>query len=612
MFCHKKIFKFALFATTCLVLGLGGWIFAEHFYVQGRYSFFCFDLDFLRSFYPWRIRPDMFPGEAKGAPLSILTASFVFQFFRVGSSFLFVLIIIGVWFSSILTLSTKKIWTNCLTLLTTPIWSLLFLFFAISPKFPTYFVYSILWAGVFFYLVSLIKKPFGSLIIAGLVGCCAVWLIGFVATIVFWVFYSLFFFIHFRPHLSRLHLFFFFTIVITLQPLIIGKVHAINTFQIYRSGFAKKWYKNGFHKEWNLFIRVNKTDRLITEKRYQEALEIANFYWFSHPCPYEDLISGKNSLFKKFSPEHLVLRQRLAIYTKLALIGSHRLNEDFFNYYRIPEIYNDLSDHNTPIISTIKVFYDRLMGNFTGVYSWAMNLMELFGIDYFLLNESIQAALICEQYNLADKYIRLQANTLFYRKQALIHYKTMTVLQQSNSTENKEREIQQEVEWINEKRKLGLTTWMDETGDIYKEAVVLWSQNPSCLENLEYISLFDLLYKRLDSTVRNIEKYVELSKQTPPYRFPKAWQEMLFIMMKEKPNQIPSSILPFIEQMTWDETILKQCRLFYRDLEIYAKGKLTPVDLTKRFGHTFIYNYYFRFLLETNSSLPKNPPILSH
>lgn len=610
MFCrNSKLFGFFFFAIAIFIVVWGGYAFAEHFYALERNSFFSFNTNFLNGFWPWNPRPDIFPGEKHTPGLALLTASFAFQFFKTGITTQIAVILTGFIFSIVFSLSLKRIWKSRFALCTAPVWAAAYLFFTISPKFPEHFVYALLWASIFFLCISRLKKPLPSLVVAGLTGCCAAWLIGFVATMAFWIFYSIFFFLHHRPRLAGSLFHGLFTVGIALQPLSIGNVHAITACQIYRSDFEKKWYQTGFSTQWSLYNRVKKTERLVMETRYQEALETANPYWFSHPCPVEDLVTGKNTLYPQLPVQQITLRQWLAAYTKLALIGSHRLNEDFFSYYRIPEIYNEFSDEGIPYFSNIKILFNRLMGNSTGVYSQAMNLMELSGPDYFLLDESIQATLICEQYGLAEKYIRLLASTLFYQKQAEIYRKASEILQQSVTNGHAEPEVLQIVTKIKERRKLGLTTWMNETDDVYRDAVALWRQNPASLENLEYLSLFDLLYKRLDSVVSHIGTYIDLSKQTPPYHLPESWQEMLFIMMQDMPNRIPVSVYPLIEQMEWDEKVLKQCRLFYQIREQYAKGGMTPIEITKRFGHTFVYNYYFRRFLDIWPHPQKKPPL---
>lgn len=608
MFCErKKIVGILSFIVTGIILIWGGVFFAEHFYALERNSFFAFHPDFLSAFNPWNPRPDMFPGEQHTPGLALLTASFAFQFFRTGYTALIAVILTGSMFSAVFTASLKRIWKRHIVLATAPLWATAYLFLAVSFKFPLHLVYALLWAGLLFLSATRIKNPTAGLVLSGLAGCCAVWLIGFAATMVFWLFYSVFFFCNTRFSYGRGILYGLFFIGIGLQPLAIGRIQAVNARQIYRSGFVEKWRTKGFGAQWHLYGLVKKTERLVMDGRYQEALEVANPYWFAHPCPIDDLITGRNTFYKRLSAQQIELRQWLAVYTKLALIGSHRINEDFFSYYRIPEIYDNLADISLPYFNKTKLIYDRLWGNSTGVYSQAMNLMELSGPDYFLLNESIPAALVCEQYDLAHKYIRLLESTLFYRKQATTYRKAAQLLRQPASMTDAEPEVLKTAAHLKELRNLGLITWMDKNGSIDLEMTELWKQNPASLENLEYLSLLDLLDKRLDKVAENIETYLALSHQTPPYHLPKAWQEMLFIMMQDTHIDIPTAVLPVIEQMQWDPNVLKQCRLFYQAREKYAGGGMTPAEITQRFGHTFAYNYYFRRFVDVTPSSPSTP-----
>ncbi|MCM1169593.1 MAG: DUF6057 family protein [Bacteroides sp.] len=337
-----------------------------------------------------------------------------------------------------------------------------------------------------------------------------------------------------------------------------------------------------------------KAERLLMENRYGEALQLANGYWFSHPCSIDDVVTGRNSLYAGMSQTEMLFRQDLAAYTRVALLGAHRLNDDFFTYYRVPEIYGQIDDGAAPASTAVSVLRNRLTGNHTAVYSQIMNVMETEGLSYWMLEQSAFSALVCRQYGLADKYIRLLENTLFYRKQARAYREVSRLLQDSAAMQDCSPDLRLLLDEIGRERAKTLKDYIYTSGSGEAEARELWRQNPSSRENLEYISLIDLLYKRTDRVTAHIGDYLRLSgQQRPPYRLPSSWQEMLFIGIEEGQGQIPPQVMEYMQDLAWDQAVLKQCRLFYQARESLRRGTMSPQQITQSFGHTFAYNYYY-------------------
>ncbi len=346
-------------------------------------------------------------------------------------------------------------------------------------------------------------------------------------------------------------------------------------------------------KDYRLGRILMKTERLVMDGRYEEALRLADRYWFSHPCSIDDVVTGRNSLYAGLSQTEILFRFDLAAYTRVALLGAHRLNEDFFTYYRVPEIYGQIEEAGAPAGTLVSVFRSRLTGNHTAVYSQIMNVMETEGMSYFLLEQSVFSALACHQYGLADKYIRLLANTLFYHKEALLYRQVSEYLQ--NPTAAASPETRALAEQIERERNKSLTDYIYTSGSGEAEARELWRQRPAAsLENLEYISLIDLLYKRTDSVMARIGNYLRLSGQErPPYRLPAAWQEMLLVAAEERQGQLPPHVAEYMRNLAWNNALVKQCRMFYGERERLRRGMSSPQQITQAFGHTFAYNYYF-------------------
>lgn len=350
---------------------------------------------------------------------------------------------------------------------------------------------------------------------------------------------------------------------------------------------------------------VRKNERLLTEGRYNEVLETANKYWFSHPCPVNDVVTGKNTLYNDLTETEIRFRQTLAPQTYIALLGAHRLNEDFFAYYRVPEIYNHPENAGGSTSYRCAVLLEQITGNHTVAYSQAMNAMEVEGLSYSMLQSSVFSALVCFQYNLAEKYIRLLKGSLFYRRQAEVYQTALHALQNESDGASMPK-VARYMEKIRTERGKAPKSYIHGASES-ERARELWRQSPYSLENLERIALMDLLYKNTGDFVSRIPDYVRLSAQKTPYRLPKTWQEMLHILMRENPGSL-DCIAPYMENMVWNDEIKRQCERFYEAKERLRRQLISPQQITQSFGHTFIYNYYFsRFVsaneIETNQIL---------
>ncbi|MCM1530761.1 MAG: DUF6057 family protein [Bacteroides sp.] len=370
--------------------------------------------------------------------------------------------------------------------------------------------------------------------------------------------------------------------------------------------FARQPYYKGL-KEYGFNRILMKTDRLLTEGRYREALQVVNDYWFSKPCAIDDVVTGRNTLYAGMSPQEIFFRQELADYTRVALLGTHSLTDNFFDYYRVPEIYGQLDDFPTPFRRKVSILRGRLIGNHTFVYEQILNEMESEGMNYFMLEQSVFSALTCHQYALADKYIRLLGKTLFYRKQAACYAAVSAILQQGGDPSELLPEASCMLRKIQRERLRIPNGYTHLNGVRELEFRELWKQTPCSLENLEQITLFDLLYKRNDSVMAHIGDYLRLSgQQKPPYRLPRAWQELLLVEMEER-GGLPEVAAKYMKDLQWDKGLLIQTQRFFQERERLRLGLSSPRQITQGFGHTFAYNYYYsRFVTPSSSYNEQN------
>ena len=383
--------------------------------------------------------------------------------------------------------------------------------------------------------------------------------------------------------------------------------------------FSKQGTTQGHSLKNYRFERILlKTDRLIAQERYDEALQTVNSYWFSHPCSIEDVVTGQNSFYAGLSENEIVFRSDLAAFTRVALLGAHRLNEDFFTYFRVPEIYTQMNLSKTsPAGASSWIYKSLIAGHHTATYTQILCMFENDGLSAPWMDMAVYSMLVCGQYPLADQYICLLEYTPFYRHKAQLYKEASRLLQ----TETAEAGVgarpvvsadaQALAKKIKKERSKLPAGYM--LCDEYDEenTRLLWQQYPHSLANLEYLCLFELLNKNIDSVSAHIGDYLRLTnQQKPPYRLPSSWQELLHIYKIEN-RPLPPQIEILIPQMEWNKSILRQTEMFLRARMQKQYGRITSYDITREFGHSFIFNYYYiRFMDVKQMNAPKKS--LSH
>lgn len=349
-----------------------------------------------------------------------------------------------------------------------------------------------------------------------------------------------------------------------------------------------------------------KTERLIAEERYDDALQTANAYWFTHPCSIEDVVSGQNSLYASLSEKEIFFRLNLASLTRVALLGAHRLNDDFFTYFRVPEIYGQMDDAGAANGSPLSIYKNQIIGNHTVAYSLIMNLFESEGLSAQMLDLSVFSTLVCNQYALADKYIRLLEHTPFYRRKAQL-YKEVALCLQNSSPEKFSTQAQVLAKKIIEERRKIPTDYLHSGSSGEAEVRALWQQNPRSLAALEYLSLLDLLRKNTDGVMAHFDDYLRLSGQEkPPYHLPSSWQELLLIYRTEN-RPVSQEAQEVVRNLKWDESLFRQSNLFFEARARLRRGEITPYRITQNFGHTFAYNFYYSRFVDAPRETSQNP-----
>ena len=341
--------------------------------------------------------------------------------------------------------------------------------------------------------------------------------------------------------------------------------------------------------------RLQEMQQLCLEEHYDRAIALADEYWFSHPCSINDVISGQNTLYKELSESEILFRLRLASYTKTALIGSGTLVSRFFSYYRTPEIYNEIEDYVQRESSLAGMLRQRALDNPTAVYCLGINAMEREGVSGEGLSLMVPAMLACEQWDLAEKYIRVWAGLKGWKKEALKYGEVLAFLRAPEASVSDETAaLAQEIIAYGQK---GLTDYLNDEESLAAECRARWAQNPASQGVLECVLLYDLLYKDLEHAASLLPAYLRLSDQSDaPYNIPLPMQEMFRIMQTEG-MPVADSIEALLPNVAWNEEAARNFGRFLHARAQWQRGLKTPAELTSEFGSTFAYNYYFsRFI----------------
>ncbi|MDE5609664.1 MAG: hypothetical protein K2I66_04700 [Bacteroidales bacterium] len=192
----------------------------------------------------------------------------------------------------------------------------------------------------------------------------------------------------------------------------------------------------------------------------------------------------------------------------------------------------------------------------------------------------------CEQYNLAERYIRVWEGLKGWKKEALKYREVLAVLRTSSVSDEVSTSVSDDVRALAEKitsyGQKGLTDYMNDTWSIEEECRARWKQNPSSLAVLNCIIIFDMLRKNLEHAASLLPAYGQL---------PRPLQEMICIMQREM-FPISDSVQTFLKDMPVDESVERNFRRFLHDFSLWQQGQKTAEELTAEYGHTYPYRYY--------------------
>ena len=214
-----------------------------------------------------------------------------------------------------------------------------------------------------------------------------------------------------------------------------------------------------------------------------------------------------------------------------------------------------------------------------------------------------------EQYNLAERYIRVWEGLKGWEKEAFKYGEVLAFLR--NPEDSASDEVVALAKKITDYGKKGLTDYMNDPPSLEEELYMRWEQNPNSFNVLSCIILDDLLYKKLADVAAMLPDYLRLSGQTSSsdatttYKIPQPLQEAFWIMQMEE-IPIADSIQAYLVRMEWDNNTVQQFGRFLQARSQWQCHLKTPEELTKEFGYTFAYNYYFSRFVTPSPEAPQD------
>ena len=351
-----------------------------------------------------------------------------------------------------------------------------------------------------------------------------------------------------------------------------------------------QWKNNGISNDWKLYNCYQKTWRAVRQNDYQKALKTADDYWFSERAAETD--------GTRFSPGEQYFRHQLAECTKLALLMSGELNNRFLQYNGFAEMAY-LFQPSTPMVAFYNPIYMRFYwetGHLTACAYEGVNITECDGLRADILPLLALSQVCLEQYGLADKYLYLLQHTLFYRKDA----EKSALLNRPTNEANAEVWTKADPllrASIQRKRAdISPLPVEGQNKDPQSEMSSLFSVHPHNLYVAEYVLMKNLLSKDLAKVYEILKHYSDLgytAQELPVYA-----QEALLLFVEygyrpEASAVVQNNLISGLEKFRFNSEVIQRFEEFLRDKYALTAGHLNPNTFLERHGHSyaFFYNY---------------------
>lgn len=354
----------------------------------------------------------------------------------------------------------------------------------------------------------------------------------------------------------------------------------------------RNWRMNGISQDWKLYQTYQKTWRALRRGNYREALKQADRYWFSDRAAY----------WPDLSPGERYFRRYLAEATKLSLLMSGELNNRFLMYGTQPE-FAFLFHCPTPMVSYYDPIYQRFYwetGALTAAAFEGVNIIERDGLRADVLPTLALTQVCLHQHGLAEKYLYLLRHTLFYRHQA----EALTTLNHpdaANGTPLNAAAPDQTPDnplaaLIQRKRAEASPIPPEVNGKNPRaEMAHLMAVHPYSLHVAEYTLMQHLLDKNLPAAYEVLKHYRHLgykAKELPIYA-----QEALLLYIEYGLHQTAFTIveegLKGLEDFRFNAAVIKRFENFLQEKWNFETGRLRPEAFFDKYGNSYAFFYLY-------------------
>ena len=345
----------------------------------------------------------------------------------------------------------------------------------------------------------------------------------------------------------------------------------------------RNWHRNGISKDWKLYLNYQKTWRAIRQGDYRAALKQADRYWFSKRADYKPNLSAGERYF----------RRHLAECTKLALLMNGELNNRFLMYGTQPEMAM-LFHCPTPMMAYYDPIYQRFYwetGALTAAAFEGVNLIERDGLRADVLPLLALTQVCLHQHGLAEKYLYLLRHTLFYRKQA----EALTTMNRPDAEPDA---------LILRKRAEMSPIPPDTRGKQPRtEMAHIMAVHPKNFHVAEYMLLQYLLEKNLPAAYETLKHYRALGykgNELPLYA-----QEAMLLFIEYGMNQMAFTVaqegLDGLKDFRFNPANTKQFENYLQAKWNFETGRLRPEAFFEKYGNS--YAFFFMYLKNIDANI---------
>lgn len=336
------------------------------------------------------------------------------------------------------------------------------------------------------------------------------------------------------------------------------------------------WRQNGISKDWRLYLSYQKTWRAVRRSDYREALKQADRYWFSERADYRP----------NLSPGEQYFRRHLAECTKLALLMSGELNNRFLMYGTMPEMAS-LFHCPTPMMAFYDPIYQRFYwetGALTAAAYEGINIIERDGLSADVLPLLALTQVCLHQHGLAEKYLYLLRHTLFYRQEA----EKLTALNRPDAEGDA---------LILRKRAEMSPTPSDLHGKQPRaEMAHIMAVHPQNFYVAEYMLMQYLLEKDLPAAYETLQHYRALGYKG--HELPIYAQEAMLLFMEYGLHQAAFTIaeegLDGLKDFRFNPAVTKRFENYLQEKWNFETGRLRPEAFFEKYANS--YAFFFMYL----------------